>query len=155
MLLNTLKTDNHWLIFRLLTESLLVIELEEWAQVQWARKGRCRRQSAVTESERETVSIMKCSHVWHTLAFFSFLQHLEHHSNHFCPVSWDRVSQDTVSCGRAPFTCVARQQWKRGWQNRAHAWNTSLKDPPCQLPFTVTLATTIPPSLPFGWQVAR
>lgn len=32
MLLNTLQTDNHQLIFRLLMESLLVIELE-WAQV--------------------------------------------------------------------------------------------------------------------------
>lgn len=32
MLLNTLETDNHQLIFRLLMESLLVIELE-WAQV--------------------------------------------------------------------------------------------------------------------------
>lgn len=79
--------------------------------------------------------------------FLSFIQHLEHHFNHFCPVSWDGVSQDTVSCSRAPFTCVARQQWKRGWQNKAHAWNTSLKDPPCQLPFTVTLATTTQPPL--------
>lgn len=32
MLLNTLETDNHQLIFRLLMESLLVIEME-WAQV--------------------------------------------------------------------------------------------------------------------------
>lgn len=32
MLLNSLETDNHQLIFRLLMESLLVIELE-WAQV--------------------------------------------------------------------------------------------------------------------------
>ena len=29
-----------------------------------------------------------------------------------------------------------------GGQNEANAWDTSLKHPPCQLPFTITLATT-------------
>lgn len=72
------------------------------------------------------------------LFLFFILQHLEHHSNHFCPVSCDEVSQDTVSYDRAAFACMARQWWKGGVAKQSEC----LKDPPCQLPFTVTLATT-------------
>lgn len=128
--------DNHWLIFTLSNKSLLVIELEEWAQVQWAWKDLAEGNQLwqwerdgeggwMTESDggrNRLVSIVKYSHIWHTVSFFFvlfLLQHLEHHSNHFCPVSCDEESQDTVSYDRAAFTCMARQWWNKGVANQS------------------------------------